>query len=143
MEFVEIIFSGIKNSKIDSFIKDTLQIKKQDVINSHFYSKSQGDFEYFDNFNLNDYFSVINTGNLFVKRLRFVQDFYEVMCIISSELKDIEVTCSFSAEQFHENRASEIEDYFKKLCSEKIITFASIGYEYDDTPFIIVNDKYQ
>lgn len=140
MEYVEIIFSGIKSSEIDIFIKDTLQIKKQDVINSHFYSESQGDFEYFDNIHLNDYFSVVNTGNLFVKTLRIVQDFYEIMCIISSDSKDVEVTCSFSAEQFHKERTNEIADWFKQLCSKEIITATSLGYEYDDTPLVVVRN---
>ncbi|MCH5208967.1 MAG: hypothetical protein J1F04_08780 [Oscillospiraceae bacterium] len=139
MEYIEIIFGGIETSAIDSFIKDTLQIKKQDIINSHFYSELQGDFEYFDELSLKDYFSVVNTANLFVKSLRIVQDFYEIMCVISSDLKDVEVTCSFSAEQFHKERENEIADWFQQLCSKEIIAFASLGYECDDTPIIVVS----
>ena len=132
---IEIIFNGIKSSEMNSFVKDILKIKQEELINSHLYTESQGDFEYSDDFNLNEYCSATKPAPacLYVKRLRIVHVFYEVIVFIYSD----SVECSFYENMYHKEWTNEIAAWLKELCSKGIIESASIGYEYEE-PFVVV-----
>lgn len=134
-EYIDIIFDGVKSSEMNRLIKDILQIKQAELINSHIYTESQGDFEYSDDLDLNDIFSRKNSNcGLYVKRLKIVHVFYEVVVVIYPGY----VECEFSEDLYHVGWTKEIADWLNELCSKGIIESASIGYEYDDEPFVVV-----
>ena len=134
-EYIDIIFDGVKSSEMNRLIKDILQIKQAEVINSNFYTESRGDFEYSDDLDFSDIYSKEPChGGLFVKRLKIVHVFYEVVVVIYPGY----VECEFSEDLYHVGWTKEIADWLQELCSKGIIESASIGYEYDDEPFVVV-----
>ena len=135
-EYIDIIFDGVKSSEMNRLIKDILQIKQAEVIRSGFYTDSRGVFDYSDDLDFNDIFSRKNSnGSLYLKRLRIVHVFYEVVVIIYPGY----VECEFSEDLYHKGWTKEIAAWLQELCSKGIIESASIGYEYENEPFMVVN----
>ena len=56
MEYIDIVFKGVSAKLLNDFIKSELDIRKNNIINSHFYSEDLGDFEYTEEIDLEKYF---------------------------------------------------------------------------------------
>lgn len=133
-EYYSVVFSGVTAGRIDCFIKEVLCIKADIVISSHFYSDVSGDYEYSDNMNLCGYFSGNNTANIFVKTIKFDRTYNNVVCVITSDGSDIEIDCSIAESDFDEIYLTELSEWLKNLCADRIITGAEICHDAENIP---------
>ncbi|MDE6424776.1 MAG: hypothetical protein K2K89_01360 [Ruminococcus sp.] len=134
MEYYDIIFNGISSTNINRFIKEILDIKQDNIISSHFWSKESGDYEFLDNMDLCEYFSKNNTADIFAETIRLNCIYNKVVCVITSDDNDIEVDCNIAETDFDEADISELAKWLRGLCSESIITNAKICYDAENSP---------
>lgn len=126
MEYIDIVFKGVSTKLLNDFIKSELDIRKNNIINSHFYSEDLGDFEYTEEIDLEKYFSQCNTANIFVKQIKLNQYYNNVLCIISSDDKDAEISCTISEKDFDKDCINELIEWINSLCQKGIITAAQV-----------------
>ena len=101
MEYLEILLTDVKKQYIDSIVKQELKITTDLVTSSHFYDEFENkDMEYYDDINLERYFSNPNTGNIFVKELVLGESIKNVMIVISCDADFGDITLNFSESDF-------------------------------------------
>lgn len=113
MEYIDIIFSGINKKDIDNLIKNKFKICRDKIIRSHFYTEENGDFEYSDEIDLENYFAEERTCNMFVSSLRLNKTYINILVIITSDKTNTDVTLNISADQFENGDIELLRDYLK------------------------------
>lgn len=134
MEYYDIIFSGIPVRKIGFFIREILDIKQDNIISSHFWSEDSGDYEFYDDMDLNEYFSRNNTASIFSETIILNCTYNKAVCVISSDAESVDVDCSIPETDFDRSDITELTEWLERLCSENIITHAKICYDMENSP---------
>lgn len=137
MDNIEILISDIDVSSLNNFLKNSLGIVKANIINSHFFNeKINGDFEFFDEMDLTEYYSETRTGNLFMSKLYLGTDVSDVMIIVSSENMKADIELSFGENMFEnssnketQSKVKKLVQFLQKLCKEFSLNQLTVGFE--------------
>jgi len=158
MEYIEILFSNVKNQFVDEIIKKELKIASPVVKSSHFHNKNENkDLEYSDNLILKDYFAESNTGNMFVSRLTIGELLNDVMIVMSFDKDSGDIVLNFSENELNfkeidtlkykvENmaaRLAEIGDKYEissiKLGYESVLDAENVILSISNSKYTVVN----
>ena len=141
MEYVDITFNGIEKKYIDYFVKCVMNIDCSKIVNSHFYTNERGDFEYYDDIDLKEYFSDNRTCNILLSGLRFNTEYGNVLVIITSNEQDIDITVNIEYDRFMPSLTkkfiTELEQLFFKFQLKCITVISTI----DNNPILIIDSK--
>lgn len=133
-EYYDIVFSGISSENINRFIKEIINIKQANIISSHFFSESSGDYEFSDDMDLNEYFSGNNTASIFSETITLNCTYNKAVCIITSDAESVDVDCSIPETDFDISDITELTEWLENLCREKIISYAEISSGAENAP---------
>lgn len=129
MEHIDIVLNGVLKSDIDKLIKTSLNINKEDIINSHFFTLEKGDFEYSSNINLLDYFSSERTCNIMLSFIKLNKFYENVILVITSDKNDISITINVDITQFKVNEMNSLMSFFKDIYRNYNLSCVYIGIE--------------
>lgn len=112
MEYTDIIFSGMDAAYIDCFLKNELEVSQSNIISSHFFKYNIGDFDYSDNIIMSKYFSDVATCNMHLSKINMGIHFDDVVIVIVSDEKDLDITISIANSQINQiAHDDELRDY--------------------------------
>ena len=130
MNNIDVVISGISFNEIDVIIKSELNIDNKSVVHSHFFTEKKGDFEYDDKMNLADYFSSgERTCNIYLNRLQLYEIFNNVVLVISSDRKGIDLTINFQEGEIWNKPLTPMFDYLSMIYSKYYLKTIYVGDE--------------
>ena len=86
MFYYGIKFHGISHENINLFIREILDIKQNNILNSHFYTDDLGDFVYSDKTDLSAVCQGSFAAVMNVKMLSFHRIYHNVLCLASASV---------------------------------------------------------
>lgn len=137
MENVEILILDVDIRLLNNLMKTEFKIRKEDLKNSHFYNNDEYvDFEYYDDLDLSEYFSTLNTGNIYSSKV-FLGDYYkDVLIVISSTDNKADIELSFNEKAFLDiamdemiNKIYKIISFLINIRKKYFLKSIRIGYE--------------
>lgn len=132
MFYYGIKFHGISHENINLFIREILDIKQNNILNSHFYTDDLGDFEYSDKTDLSAVCQGSFAAVMNVARLSFHRIYHNVLCLILNDDSGyLTVECSIAESDFVETEIPNLKKWFVKLCDEQFISSAEIFDDYE------------
>ncbi|WP_143320244.1 hypothetical protein [Clostridium sp. HBUAS56010] len=137
MEYIEIMLQDVNKKDVDLIIRQELNIKNDAVISSHFFNRlEQRDKEYEEINSLVNYFSIPNTGNVFIREITLGEKLYNVMVVMSFDEDFGDIILNFKEDDICNCGSEELKLKLKKVTDVLImmqkkysINNVMIGYE--------------
>lgn len=136
MEYIDVVFKGIKKENLDFFIKNIINITNSKVIRSHFYTHEKGDFEYSNEIDFNDYFSSAQTCNFLLSNLQLDKTYYDVLVIITADVDDVDVTVNIEQKQFNYLKRGLLFGTLKRIFQTHSMKAITVSSTCSTDPFI-------
>lgn len=141
---------NVKKEEIEKIFFDSLVFDMKDIISSHFFDRKKNvDIPYQHIKNLNKYFDIPNTGNLYLKKVIMGTVLKNVLILIACDEKYADITVNFEEEQFENFSIQEIKNKLQNLIilllniyENNNIEEITIGYEpADDEDMKVIEIK--
>jgi hypothetical protein len=115
MEFVDIIIDGIPYEKINYFAREILQIKPSNVLDSHFFNKIVGDFNYYNELDLQQYLLFNETCFIKLSELLLNISYHDILIIFTSEEETVSINLNIPLEQFEFYQRDSLINHLKTI----------------------------
>lgn len=121
MEKLEIILKDIRKNYISPFFLDYINLGKENIISSHFFdTKRNMDITYQNVGDINKYFNVPGTCNIYLKEVSIGKKIQEVLTIISCDEIYGDITISFDEKQLNDDSEINMEINARAVLNELI-----------------------
>lgn len=134
MNYLEIILKNIKSAQIEKVFNECVQFDEKDIKSSHFFDKVKNtDSSYQKIGSLSEYFNTTNSGNIYLQKAIVGTELKNVLILISSDEKCVDITINFEKEQFKKYDGSKVHQKLEKILT--LLLMIQRENEVDDIVF--------